>query len=114
VIIVWKFSNASSRPCAISAWYGVAVIAHADVAAHHAVLPRNALQLRQRLALAQWRWQVQLSPQPNRCRHRLVDQFIHGRKAQRAQHGCALGLVRADVPAGKSVQRAGSREVHSS
>ena len=21
--IVWKFSSASSRPCAISAWYGV-------------------------------------------------------------------------------------------
>ena len=22
-IMVWKFSSASSRPCAISAWYGV-------------------------------------------------------------------------------------------
>ena len=23
ITIVWKFSSASSRPCAISAWYGV-------------------------------------------------------------------------------------------
>jgi hypothetical protein len=25
---VWKFSSASSRPCAISAWYGVYAVYH--------------------------------------------------------------------------------------
>ena len=71
--IVWKFSSASSRPCAISAWYGVygvyqpgfsrmfrwitggvmrVVVAQAEVRAQHWFREAMRLQRAQHLVLA--------------------------------------------------------------
>ena len=116
---VWKFSSDSSRPCAISAWYGVygvyqpgfskhvaqddagrdaVVVAHADVRPHDPV--RAAAMPRSRAGS-----RYSLSPAADRAasaarmsgRNRLVDQRVERRHADGREHLRRARPVGADV-----------------